>query len=63
MYIGFFSLIFVSTLDGKISALDANNHGRKQWTLEFATGPMLSSSIHHIEVLKVLAKYLFNDFA
>ncbi|KAL6422966.1 hypothetical protein ACFW04_010458 [Cataglyphis niger] len=43
------SLIFVSTLDGKISALDGNN-GQKQWTLDFNDGPMLSSSIHNIEL-------------
>ncbi|XP_076248743.1 eukaryotic translation initiation factor 2-alpha kinase isoform X2 [Calliopsis andreniformis] len=44
------SLLFVSTLDGKISALDANNLGNKQWTLDFNEGPMLSSSIHRREL-------------
>lgn len=44
------SLLFVSTLDGKISALDANNLGKKLWTLEFNDGPMLSSSIHRREL-------------
>ncbi|CAL1686070.1 unnamed protein product [Lasius platythorax] len=44
------SLIFVSTLDGKISALDAGNYGQKQWTLDFNEGPMLSSSIHSREL-------------
>lgn len=44
------SLLFVSTLDGKISALDANNLGKKQWTLDFNEGPMLSSSIHRREL-------------
>lgn len=43
------SLLFVSTLDGKISALDVNNLGEKQWTLEF-NEPMLSSNIHHREL-------------
>ncbi|OAD62097.1 Eukaryotic translation initiation factor 2-alpha kinase 3 [Eufriesea mexicana] len=43
------SLLFVSTLDGRISALDVNL-GRKQWTLEFNEGPMLSSNIHHREL-------------
>lgn len=47
----FISLVFVSTLDGKISALDANNYGQKQWTLDFNEGPMLSSSIHRREVI------------
>ncbi|XP_054012153.1 eukaryotic translation initiation factor 2-alpha kinase [Hylaeus anthracinus] len=44
------SLLFVSTLDGKISALDANNLGKKQWTLDLNGGPMLSSSIHRREL-------------
>ncbi|CAK9829144.1 Eukaryotic translation initiation factor 2-alpha kinase 3 [Anthophora retusa] len=44
------SLLFVSTLDGKLSALDANNLGKKQWTLDFNEGPMLSSSIHSREL-------------
>ncbi|XP_017892549.1 eukaryotic translation initiation factor 2-alpha kinase [Ceratina calcarata] len=44
------SLLFVSTLDGKVSALDANNLGKKLWTLEFNDGPMLSSSIHRREL-------------
>ncbi|XP_076169854.1 eukaryotic translation initiation factor 2-alpha kinase isoform X2 [Ptiloglossa arizonensis] len=44
------SLLFVSTLDGKISALDANNLGKKQWTLDLNEGPMLSSSIHRREL-------------
>ncbi|XP_029032287.1 eukaryotic translation initiation factor 2-alpha kinase isoform X1 [Osmia bicornis bicornis] len=44
------SLLFISTLDGKISALDANNSGKKQWTLDLNEGPMLSSSIHRREL-------------
>ncbi|KOC63214.1 Eukaryotic translation initiation factor 2-alpha kinase 3 [Habropoda laboriosa] len=44
------SLLFVSTLDGKLFALDANNLGKKQWTLDFNEGPMLSSSIHSREL-------------
>ncbi|CAK9803135.1 Eukaryotic translation initiation factor 2-alpha kinase [Anthophora plagiata] len=44
------SLLFVSTLDGKLSALDANDLGKKQWTLDFNEGPMLSSSIHSREL-------------
>ncbi|XP_076286398.1 eukaryotic translation initiation factor 2-alpha kinase isoform X1 [Lasioglossum baleicum] len=45
----FRSLIFVSTLDGKISALDVSNLGKKQWTLDFNEEPMLSSNIHYRE--------------
>ncbi|XP_012223213.2 eukaryotic translation initiation factor 2-alpha kinase-like [Linepithema humile] len=44
------SLVFVSTLDGKISALDVANHGQKLWTLDFNDGPMLSSNIHRREL-------------
>lgn len=44
------NLLFVSTLDGKISALDINNLQEKQWTLEFNEGSMLSSNIHHREL-------------
>lgn len=44
------SLLFVSTLDGKISALDAGNHGEMQWSLDFSEGSMLSSSIHRREL-------------
>ncbi|XP_072750618.1 eukaryotic translation initiation factor 2-alpha kinase [Anoplolepis gracilipes] len=44
------SLIFVSTLDGKITALDVGNYGQKQWTLDFNDGPILSSSIHNINL-------------
>ncbi|XP_024870480.1 eukaryotic translation initiation factor 2-alpha kinase [Temnothorax curvispinosus] len=44
------SLVFVNTLDGKISALDANNHGKILWTKDFNNGPMLSSSIHRREL-------------
>ncbi|GAB1865561.1 Nuclear pore complex protein Nup155 [Camponotus japonicus] len=44
------SLVFVSTLDGKISALDTANYGEILWTLDFNDGPLLSSSIHNIEL-------------
>ncbi|XP_035719157.1 eukaryotic translation initiation factor 2-alpha kinase-like [Vespa mandarinia] len=44
------SLIFVSTLDGKVSALDAANNGKKLWALDFGKSPMLSSNIHRREL-------------
>lgn len=50
--------MFVSTLDGKISALDANNYGQKQWSLDFNEGPMLSSSIHRREVIQFLCIHI-----
>ncbi|XP_011867892.1 PREDICTED: eukaryotic translation initiation factor 2-alpha kinase-like [Vollenhovia emeryi] len=43
------SLLFVTTLDGQVSAVDVNN-GKIQWTLNFNNGPMLSSNIHNIQV-------------
>ncbi|XP_043495409.1 eukaryotic translation initiation factor 2-alpha kinase [Polistes fuscatus] len=44
------SLIFISTLDGKVSALDVTNNGKKLWSLEFNESPMLSSNIHRREL-------------
>ena len=49
-FILFFSLLFVSTLDGKVSALDAAHQGKKAWTLDLGNQPMLSSNIHQREV-------------
>ncbi|KAK0094417.1 hypothetical protein PV326_010938 [Microctonus aethiopoides] len=44
------SLAFVTTLDGKISALDLANNGEKKWTIDFNEGPLLSSNIHRREL-------------
>ncbi|XP_012284008.1 eukaryotic translation initiation factor 2-alpha kinase [Orussus abietinus] len=44
------SLLFVSTLDGKVSALDIAQNGELQWSLDFNDGPMLSSNIHNREL-------------
>lgn len=44
------SLVIISTLDGRISALDPHNQGRKQWDLDVASGCLLSSSISKPEV-------------
>ncbi|KAJ9578241.1 hypothetical protein L9F63_005540 [Diploptera punctata] len=41
-------LVFVSTLDGRLSALDAD--GSLNWSIETGPGPMLSSSIHRLEL-------------
>lgn len=46
----FRSLVFVSTLDGKLTALDLANNGEIKWSLEFGEGPMLSSNIHQRKV-------------
>ncbi|CAI9565024.1 unnamed protein product, partial [Staurois parvus] len=44
------SLIIISTLDGRISALDPENHGRKQWDLDVGSGSLVSSSLSKPEV-------------
>uniref|UniRef100_A0A670ZGU0 Eukaryotic translation initiation factor 2-alpha kinase 3 n=1 Tax=Pseudonaja textilis TaxID=8673 RepID=A0A670ZGU0_PSETE len=44
------SLIIISTLDGRISALDPENSGRKQWDLDVASGSLVSSSLSKPEV-------------
>lgn len=43
-------LLFVSTLDGKISALDILDDGQKKWTINTTPGPMISSSIQNLEL-------------
>ncbi|KAG4065140.1 hypothetical protein HA402_007537 [Bradysia odoriphaga] len=42
-------LLFVSTLDGRLSALDMGN-GTLEWSIPTKPGPMLSSSIHNYEM-------------
>ncbi|KAG8591131.1 hypothetical protein GDO81_000055 [Engystomops pustulosus] len=44
------SLVIISTLDGRIAALDAENHGRKQWDLDVGSGSLVSSSLSKPEV-------------
>ncbi|XP_055545954.1 eukaryotic translation initiation factor 2-alpha kinase-like [Wyeomyia smithii] len=43
-------LIYVTTLDGRLSALDLANGGALQWSVETGPGPLLSSSIHRLEL-------------
>lgn len=40
----------ISTLDGKISALNPEDNGSLLWTVHPGHEPMLSSSIHRLEV-------------
>lgn len=40
----------MSTLDGKVSALDILGDGKTKWTLNTTPGQMISSSIHDIEL-------------
>ncbi|XP_068195565.1 eukaryotic translation initiation factor 2-alpha kinase 3 [Antennarius striatus] len=39
------SLVIISTLDGRISALDPHNQGRQQWDLDGGSGCLVSSSL------------------
>ena len=42
--------MLVSTLDGKISALNVAKEGSVEWSFNTGSGPMLSSSISKLEV-------------
>ncbi|KAI5706972.1 hypothetical protein M8J75_013009 [Diaphorina citri] len=44
------SLVFVSTLDGYVSALNLLDGGSESWSIPTEPGPMLSSSIHRLEL-------------
>ncbi|XP_054846988.1 eukaryotic translation initiation factor 2-alpha kinase 3 isoform X2 [Eublepharis macularius] len=44
------SLVIISTLDGRIAALDPENGGRKQWDLDVGSGSLVSSSLSKPEV-------------
>ncbi|XP_061750848.1 eukaryotic translation initiation factor 2-alpha kinase 3 [Nerophis ophidion] len=44
------SLVIISTLDGRIAALDPHNQGRKQWDLDVGSGCLVSSSLSKPEV-------------
>ncbi|XP_063040143.1 eukaryotic translation initiation factor 2-alpha kinase 3 [Engraulis encrasicolus] len=43
-------LVVISTLDGRISALDPHNQGLKQWDLDVGSGCLVSSSLSKPEV-------------
>ncbi|XP_004707997.1 eukaryotic translation initiation factor 2-alpha kinase 3 [Echinops telfairi] len=44
------SLVIISTLDGRIAALDPENDGKKQWDLDVGSGSLVSSSLSKPEV-------------
>lgn len=48
--------IFISTLDGKLTALDIANGGSETWELSTEPGALLSSSIDQLEVNKLIDK-------
>lgn len=54
LYTFVFRLVLVSTLDGKVSALDAS--GVISWQIDTGPGPLLTSNIHQLEV-----GFLFNS--
>nr|XP_029721127.1 eukaryotic translation initiation factor 2-alpha kinase-like [Aedes albopictus] len=43
-------LLYVTTLDGRLSALDLMNGGTLLWSVETGPGALLSSSIHRLEL-------------
>jgi hypothetical protein len=47
----------VSTLDGRLSALDPSDGGSVSWSTETGPGQMLSSSIHRLEVTSLCKIY------
>uniref|UniRef100_A0A8C2V706 Eukaryotic translation initiation factor 2-alpha kinase 3 n=2 Tax=Chinchilla lanigera TaxID=34839 RepID=A0A8C2V706_CHILA len=57
------SLVIISTLDGRIAALDAENRGKKQWDLDVGSGSLVSSSLSKPEVFgnKVIIPSLDGD--
>lgn len=52
------ALVIISTLDGRIAALDPLNQGRKQWDLDVGSGSLVSSSLSKPEVLNTLSHNL-----
>ncbi|KAL3864427.1 hypothetical protein ACJMK2_006111 [Sinanodonta woodiana] len=43
--------LLVSTLDGKMSALDVRDNGRLLWSIDADSRPLLSSSISNLEIM------------
>lgn len=43
-------MLYVSTLDGKLSALDILDDGQKKWSINTTPGAMISSSIQNLEL-------------
>ncbi|XP_023169545.2 eukaryotic translation initiation factor 2-alpha kinase isoform X2 [Drosophila hydei] len=43
-------LLYITTLDGRLNALDIANSGKKRWSIETGPGPLISSSIHRLEL-------------
>ncbi|XP_013108185.2 eukaryotic translation initiation factor 2-alpha kinase [Stomoxys calcitrans] len=43
-------LLYVTTLDGRLTALDITKGGKMRWSIPTAPGPLISSSIHRLEL-------------
>ncbi|KAA0717792.1 Eukaryotic translation initiation factor 2-alpha kinase 3 [Triplophysa tibetana] len=54
-------LVIISTLDGRIAALDPLNQGRKQWDLDVGSGCLVSSSLSKPEYKIKSAKACFTS--
>lgn len=50
----YFRYVFLSTLDGKITALNIADGGRKAWELSTEPGALLSSNIDQVEVKNII---------
>lgn len=45
-----FRLLYVTTLDGRLTALDISKGGKMRWSIATGPGPLISSSIHRLEL-------------
>ncbi|XP_023302859.2 eukaryotic translation initiation factor 2-alpha kinase [Lucilia cuprina] len=43
-------LLYVTTLDGRLTALDITKSGKVRWSIPTGPGPLISSSIHRLEL-------------
>ncbi|XP_065367784.1 eukaryotic translation initiation factor 2-alpha kinase [Calliphora vicina] len=43
-------LLYVTTLDGRLTALDITKSGKLRWSIPTGPGPLISSSIHRLEL-------------
>ncbi|XP_016972329.1 eukaryotic translation initiation factor 2-alpha kinase isoform X1 [Drosophila rhopaloa] len=43
-------LLYITTLDGRLSALDVAKSGKLRWSVPTGPGPLISSSIHRLEL-------------
>ena len=46
------NVVLVSTLDGKLTALDPNDEGRMLWSIDTKPGDMVSSTIRSLLLAK-----------